>query len=47
MVRERFHDFLDDMGRIEFRGLRCLVCGEILDPMILKHRQKLEPALVQ
>ncbi len=46
MVRERFNDFLDDMNRLEFKGYRCLVCGEILDSKILKHRQRLEPALV-
>lgn len=45
MVSEKFYDLLD--SQIDFRGYRCLVCGEILDAMILKHRQNLEPALVQ
>lgn len=45
MVNERFRDFLDDMKRNEFKGYRCLLCGEILDAKILKHRQKFEPVL--
>jgi len=46
MIKERFRDFLEDMKQLEFKGFRCLVCGEILDHKILKHRQTLEPALV-
>jgi hypothetical protein len=39
MVTERFQDLQDDTGQIHFHGLRCLVCGEILDPVIVKNRQ--------
>jgi len=38
MIGERFYDFRDDTGRIYFRGMRCLICGEILDPKILENR---------
>jgi len=33
MVRERFEDYLD--GRVSFHGVRCIACGEILNPTIL------------
>jgi hypothetical protein len=39
MIRERFEDFLDDSGNVFFYGLRCLLCGEILDRWILKNRR--------
>ncbi|MFQ5589269.1 MAG: hypothetical protein ACE5F7_10565 [Nitrospiria bacterium] len=45
MVLEHFCDYLDDTGRIDFKAYRCLVCGEILDGTILKHRKSLKPAL--
>jgi len=47
MVSERFNDYMDDMSRIEFKGYRCLVCGEILDATIIEHRQTLEAALTR
>ena len=40
MVKERFQDLLDDTGQIHFYGWRCLVCGEILDPVIVTNRQQ-------
>jgi len=40
MVRERFQDIGDDTGQIYFEGLRCLVCGEILDPVIVANRKQ-------
>ncbi len=46
MVVDRFQDLLDDTGKIDFYGLRCLICGEILDPMILTHRGVLETSTV-
>lgn len=40
MVPERFYDFQDDTGRLTFLGWRCLVCGEVVDPVILAHRTR-------
>lgn len=40
MVKERFQDIEDDTGQIYFHGWRCLVCGEILDPVIVTNRQQ-------
>lgn len=33
-------DFLDieETGQCRFVAWRCLICGEVLDPVILKHR---------
>ncbi len=38
MVEEMFEDLRDDTGSIRFPGWRCMLCGEILDPVILKNR---------
>ena len=34
MTQEVFEDLLDDTGNLCFKGWRCLLCGEILDPVI-------------
>lgn len=34
MTRDWFADIDDDTGKREFPGWRCLICGEILDPVI-------------
>ncbi len=34
MLMERFFDFLDDTEQVEFTGWRCLICGEIVAPLI-------------
>ena len=46
MVNESFYDLLDDTGQLSFEGLRCLVCGEVLDPLILKNREEFQSTLV-
>ena len=46
MISERFFDFDDDTGKTYFDGLRCVTCGEILDPTILKNRMEIESELV-
>ena len=46
MVLERFDDIRDDTGQINFEGLRCLLCGEIVDPMILTNRMTTGSLLV-
>ncbi len=38
MAQEVFEDLLDDTGNLSFNGWRCLICGEILDPVIANHR---------
>ncbi len=38
MFPETFEDLLDDTGHINFKGWRCLTCGEILDPLIARNR---------
>ena len=38
MMEEVFEDALDDTGAVNFPGWRCITCGEILDPTILKNR---------
>ena len=40
MVRERFYDGLSDNGRLDFGGVRCVQCGEILDPLINIHQHQ-------
>lgn len=39
MVHERFYDYLDETGKYQFNGWRCLVCGDIVDPVILGNRK--------
>ena len=34
MVQDEFEDLKDDTGSLHFKGWRCLICGEILDPVI-------------
>ena len=43
---ETFYDPQDDMGQLSFEGLRCPVCGEILDPLILENRGTFQSTLV-
>ena len=38
MVREVFADRQYDAGPGAFIGWRCIICGAILDPLILKHQ---------
>jgi hypothetical protein len=46
MVLEKFRDFYDDTGNIDFVGWRCLICGEIFDPVIHTNRRHHPPPLV-
>lgn len=43
MVREQFEDILDTCLR--FIGWRCLICGEILDEVVVMNRQATALAL--
>lgn len=38
MVQDIFEDLEDDTGNLCFRGWRCIICGEILDPVIVTNR---------
>lgn len=46
MVVDQFTDLLDGTGQIDFYGLRCLMCGEVLDPMILMNRATVGLSLI-
>jgi hypothetical protein len=39
MILEEFLDLRDDTGRFTFHGWRCLICGEISDPVIRANRK--------
>ena len=39
MVMDRFDDVRDDTGHYNFHAWRCLVCGEVIDPVIISNRQ--------
>ena len=38
MVEERFEDLRGDPHHISFRGWRCVCCGDVVDPVIVRHR---------
>ena len=38
MVIDYFLD-MEESGEVWMPGWRCLMCGEVIDPLILKHRQ--------
>jgi hypothetical protein len=38
MVYDVFEDFQDDTGLLSFDGWRCILCGEIVDPVIAANR---------
>ena len=38
MVGDVFEDLSDDTGSLNFNGWRCPICGDILDPLIIKNR---------
>jgi hypothetical protein len=37
MVRDQFMDILNVSGELDFKGWRCLNCGDIVDPVIVHH----------
>ncbi len=39
MVKEYFFDYRDDSGKLAFLAFRCILCGEIIDPIIMKNRK--------
>lgn len=38
MVEERFEDLRGDPHDISFYGWRCVCCGDIVDPVIIRNR---------
>lgn len=40
MIRESFLDLRDDTGQLSFNGWKCLNCGELVDPVVLMHRDE-------
>jgi len=38
MVVDHYIDMQDDSGHLWLRALRCVICGEVLDPRIQRHR---------
>ena len=39
MVPDQFWDLQNDVGNWSFQGWRCLCCGNILDPVIIRNQQ--------
>ena len=46
MITEYYLDLEDDTGHIGITGLRCTSCGEVIDPVILRHRLNPMPDLL-
>jgi hypothetical protein len=46
MIEEEFSDLKDDTGFLNFRGWRCILCGEIVDSVILSNRKNRPAPLV-
>lgn len=43
MFSEQYDDLCDTQGQ-SFTAMRCPMCGDIVDPVILRHRQhRIEP----
>ncbi len=39
MVQDQFYDMFDDSGFLSFYGWRCICCGNVLDPLILRNKR--------
>ncbi|HSN04248.1 MAG TPA: hypothetical protein VLS44_04650 [Nitrospira sp.] len=46
MVVEHYIDLQDDTGQIGLTAWRCTSCGEVIDPTILRNREKPAPNLL-
>lgn len=42
-----FQDFQDDTGQNYFKAWRCMTCGEVLDPVIMRNRTVRPPEATQ
>ena len=44
MVNDSYMDILNNVGEFKFSGKRCVQCGAVVDPVILRNRgARLEP----
>jgi hypothetical protein len=46
MVQDFCLDVLDNIGESEFAAKRCVQCGEVVDPVILRNRATRHEAMV-
>ena len=46
MINEKFEDPFEDTGKFYFFGRRCIICGEIEDPIILANRGVSDSSMV-
>ena len=48
MVNDSYLDLLNNVGESKFSAKRCVQCGEVVDPVILRNRgTRQEPMMVQ
>lgn len=40
MIAEHCFDILDSTGLLDFQAQRCVQCGDLVDPTILRNRQQ-------
>ncbi|MCS6327507.1 MAG: hypothetical protein H8K06_10510 [Nitrospira sp.] len=45
-MTQQYIDLLDDTGQIDITAWHCTICGEVLDPVILKNRYGPPPNLL-
>lgn len=43
MISDHFMDLRNVSGEIDFKGWRCLNCGDITDPVIVRHQATIAP----
>jgi hypothetical protein len=46
LLTQHYIDLLDDTGQIDITAWHCRVCGEVIDPVILKNRRSPPPNLL-
>ncbi len=46
LLTQQYMDLLDDTGQIDITAWHCTICGEVLDPVILKNRHSPPPNLL-
>ena len=46
LLTQYYIDLLDDTGQIDITAWHCTMCGEVLDPVILKNRKSPPPNLL-
>lgn len=46
LVLTFYQDLQDDTGQIDIAALRCTMCGEVIDPLILENRRSPPPNLL-